>query len=83
MARHTLQVRGPAKDGSEHDYEAHDAMHTLLRAGEIVKNKKLLSRVRKRAKAHSEQSAAIAKQAAVLAKVGHISPKQMVKLASR
>lgn len=62
------------------DYEAKDAMHTLLRAHEITKNKHLMGRVRKHAKAHAAKMAEQAHHAARLAKSGHISDKQMKKL---
>ena len=82
MAREAkaAEPHAPAKDGSEHDWEAHDAMHTLLRAAEVAKDKALMSRVKKHAKAHAEKSRAIAEQAEHLAKRGRISPKQMAKL---
>ncbi len=41
--------RGMTKSEPKEDWEAHDAMHTLMRAGEIVKNKPLLARAKKAA----------------------------------
>lgn len=74
-------AHGPVEDGSEHDWEAHDAMHTLMRAGKIVKNKKLMGRVKKHAARHAQESRAVAEQAEHLARAGRISPKAMEKLA--
>lgn len=68
------------KDGSEHDWEAHDGMHALLRAADIAKDKGLMERVKKHAKAHAQKSRAVAEQAEMLAKRGRISPKQLEKL---
>ena len=65
------------------DYEIHDAMHTMLRAGEIVKDKKLMGHVRKHAAEHAKKTHAVAERAGQLAKSGRISPRQMAKLASR
>lgn len=81
----TAQVKGPRehKDGGEHDWEAHEGMHTLMRAAEIAKDKSLMERVKKHAKAHAEKSRAIASQAEMLAKRGKISPKQMERLSQR
>lgn len=78
-----LNADRPAKDGGEHDWEAHDGMHTLMRAGEIIRNKPLLKRVRKHAAAHSQKMADVSKQAAQLAKTGAISEKALTKLAAR
>lgn len=65
------------------DWEAHDAMHTMMRAGEIVKDKKLMERVRKKAKEHAENSAEVAERAGRLAKSGKISEKAMAKLSGK
>jgi hypothetical protein len=65
------------------DYEIHDAMHTMLRAGEIVKDKKLMGHVRKHAAEHAKKTHEVAERASHLAKSGRISPRQMAKLASR
>lgn len=70
-----------ARKSRDHDdYEAHDAMHTLMRAEEIRKNPDLMKRAQKKAKEHSEKMAEVAAQADRLAKGGHISEKQMAKL---
>jgi dTDP-glucose pyrophosphorylase len=62
------------------DWEISDAMHTMLRAGEIVADKKLMGLVKKKAAEHASKMQGVAKQAAQLAKQGRISPKQMAKL---
>lgn len=64
----------------EHDYEAHDAMHALMRAEEIKKDPKLMKRAQKHAAEHSEKMREAADRAGRLAKSGHISEKQMAKL---
>lgn len=68
-----------AKDKHE-DWQAHDDMHTLMRADEIMKDKKRHGRARAKAKEHSEKMADVAHRAGQLAKSGHISEKQMAKL---
>lgn len=70
-------------DGSHRDYEAHDAFHTLRRAGEIVRDKGLLKRVKKHAIHHARESMEVSRQAEMLAKAGRISEKQMAKLKDR
>lgn len=65
------------------DWEAHDAMHTLMRAGEIVKNKPLLKRVRKKAAEHAEKMQDVANRAGDLARRGLISEKAMAKHMSK
>lgn len=62
------------------DYEVRDAMHTMLRAGEIVKDKHLMGHVRKHAAEHAKKSHEVATRAAHLAKSGRISEKAMAKL---
>lgn len=62
------------------DWEAHDAMHTLMRAEEIKKDHKLMKRVQGKAKEHSHKMAEVSHRAGQLAKAGHISEKQMKKL---
>jgi hypothetical protein len=78
MAKNYPSTASSSKD----DWEAHDAMHTLMRAGEIIKDKKLLSRARKKAAEHAAKMQDVADHAAALAKRGLISDKQMVKLKS-
>lgn len=65
------------------DYEARDAMHTLLRAHEITKNKPLLEAARKHAAEHAKNMAEVADRAGQLAKQGRISDKQMARLKGR
>jgi hypothetical protein len=62
------------------EWEVRDAMHTMMRAGEIVKDKKLMGHVRKHAAEHAKKSAEVAERARHLAKSGRISEKQMAKL---
>ena len=69
-----------AKQRDEHDYEAQDAMHTLMRADEIKGNGGLMKRVQKRAREHAHKSMETAHRAQMLARAGHISEKQMAKL---
>jgi hypothetical protein len=70
-----------AKKSREYeDYEAHDAMHTLMRAEEIRKDGSLMKRVAKKARQYAAKSAEVAQRASALAKSGHISEKQMSKL---
>ena len=76
--------RGMAKSPSKKKYdewEVRDAMHTMLRAGEITKDKHLMGHVRKHAAEHAKKSHETAQRAAHLAKSGRISEKQMAKLA--
>jgi len=62
------------------EWEVRDAMHTMLRAGEIVKDKKLMSHVKKHAQEHAEKKHDEARRAAHLAKSGRISDKAMAKM---
>lgn len=62
------------------EWEVRDAMHTMLRAQEIIADKKLLELVRSEAAEHAKKSQAVADRAAQLAKRGVISEKQMAKL---
>jgi len=72
----------PAKerDSKYDDWAVDDAMRTMMRAGEIVKDKKLMGLVRTKAKEHAVKMQNVAAQASQLAKMGRISPKQMAKL---
>lgn len=71
----------PGKRKKIDEWDARDAMHTLMRAGEIIADKPLLEAARKAASEQAVKSAAVAKQATRLAKMGHISPKALAKLA--
>lgn len=62
------------------DWEARDAMHTLMRAHEIGQNKGLLKRVRKHAGKYARDMSEQSRRAANLAKSGRISDRQMEKL---
>lgn len=61
-------------------WEVRDAMHTILRAGEHLKNKKLMGHVRKHAAEHAKDKQAEAQRASHLAKRGLISDKAMAKV---
>jgi hypothetical protein len=65
------------------EWEARDAMHTLMRAGEITKDKALLEAARKQAADHSKKMAEVAQRAGQLAKRGMISDKQMAKMSGK
>lgn len=69
-----------AKERKIEDYEARDAMHTLLRAGKITKDKPLLEAARKHAAEHAKEMAEVAERAGQLARRGMISDKQMARL---
>lgn len=62
------------------EWEVRDAMHAMLRAAKIVKDKKLLAAVKKEALSHAKELQETAAQASRLAMMGKISPKQMAKL---
>lgn len=77
-------VAGKTRQSDKYDdWRVDDAMHTMMRAGEIVGDKKLMALVKEKAAEHAEQMQGVAKQAARLAKSGRISPKQMAKLGAR
>ena len=61
-------------------WEVREAMHTMLRAGEVIKDKKLLAEVKKHAASHAKEMQETANRAGRLAKMGLISDKQMAKL---
>jgi hypothetical protein len=62
------------------EWEVREAMRTMMRAGEITKDKKLLALVRKEATHHAAELKETAARAGQLAKMGRISDKQMAKL---
>lgn len=70
-----------ARKGKIDEWEAREAMQTLIRAGEIIANKPLLEAARKAAGEQAVKSAAVARQASQLAKMGRISPKALAKIA--
>lgn len=70
------------KKGFDH-WEVRDAMHAMLRAGEIIKDKKLLAAVKKEATSHAKELQETATRAGQLAKMGLISPKAMAKMDSK
>lgn len=61
-------------------WEVHDAMHTMLRAHDIAKDKPLMKAVRKHAAEHARDMRTQSHRAAQLAKSGKISERQMAKL---
>ena len=65
------------------EWEVRDAMHTMLRAGEIVQDKALMGHVRKHAKDHAAKKADEAERARRLAKAGKISDKAMARIGDR
>lgn len=73
-------TKSPAKGKKYDDYEVRDAMHTMMRAGEIVKDKALMGHIRKHAAEHAAKMHAVLQQAHHLAKSGRISEKAMAKL---
>ena len=68
------------RDDKYEDWRVDDAMHAMLRAREIVGDKKMMGLVKKRAKEHAKKMQGVADQASALAKRGLISDKQMAKL---
>lgn len=70
----------PSRKKKYDEWEVRDAMHTMLRAHEIVKDKALLKRVQKEAALHATKMKAVANQADQLAKRGMISDKQMARM---
>lgn len=79
----TAPANAKSKAKKYDEWEVRNAMETLMRAGEIVKDKKLLALVRTEAAEHAEKMKGVAQQASTLAKMGRISPKQMAKLGAR
>jgi hypothetical protein len=65
------------------EWEVRDAMHTIMRAGDHLKDKKLMGHVRKHAKAHAAKLSDDSARAARLAKSGRISEKAMAKLSNK
>jgi hypothetical protein len=62
------------------EWEVRDAMHTILKAGEHVKNKHLMKHVRKHAGEHAKKMSEEAARASHLHKRGLISDKAMAKI---
>lgn len=60
-------------------WRVESAVDTMMRAGEIVKDKKMIALVRKAAGERAKEMAEVSKQAAQLAKMGRISPKAAAK----
>ncbi len=82
MAEGRGMAKSPSRKSKTYDdYEVRDAMHTMLRAHEIMKDKALMGHVRKHAAEHASKSREVADRAAQLAKSGRISEKAMAKMA--
>lgn len=64
-------------------WQVEDALRTIQRAGEIVRDTKLMAKVKAMAAEKAVEMDAIATHAGQLAKMGRISPKQMAKLGAR
>lgn len=69
-----------AKQKKYDEWEVRDAMHTIMRAQEHVRNPGLMKHVRKHAAKHAAEKADEAERARRLAKAGKISDKAMAKL---
>lgn len=80
MAEGRGMTKSPTGNRKYDEYEVRDAMHTMLRAGEIVNDKALMGHVRKHAAEHAKKTHEVAQRAAHLAKSGRISEKQMAKI---
>jgi hypothetical protein len=80
MAKGSIPAATPRKPSEYDDWRVEDAMHTMLRAREIVADKKLMGLVKKKAKDHASKMADVARQADSLAKRGLVSDKQLAKL---
>lgn len=85
MASASVESTGsPRKSKSwghpDREWEVRDAMHTMMRASEIVSDKKLMAQVKKHAAEHARKMKGVAHQAAMLARAGRISPKAMAKM---
>ncbi len=62
------------------EWEVEDALRTLQRAAEIIKDKKMMIAVKKCAVEKAGEMKEVAAQADSLAKMGRISPKAMSKM---
>ncbi|XUM21055.1 hypothetical protein ACRAVF_27215 [Bradyrhizobium oligotrophicum S58] len=83
MAKKKRSMPANAISPDREDWEASDAMHTLMRAEEIKKDEGLMKRVAKKAREHAEKSAEVARRASMLAKRGLISDKQMSSMSTK
>lgn len=79
MAKHKSEGPAVASESDKPDHEVEwcvdDALRTLLKAGEIIKDKKMLTAVKKRATHKAEEHRELAARTERLAKMGSISPK--------
>lgn len=83
MAKSKSKSAPASIGGDRDDWEAEDAMRTLMRADEIKGNEALMKRVQKKAADHAKKSADIAQRAASLARRGLISDSQMSKMSDK
>lgn len=72
-----------SEDGKYDKWAVRDAMHTMMRAGELTKDSKMMGLVRKEAARYAKESQELADKAAALAKKGLISEKAMAKMKDR
>lgn len=68
------------EDGKYDKWAVRDAMHTMMRAGELTKDTRMMGLVRKEAARYAKESQELADKAASLAKKGLISEKAMAKM---
>src|SRR5487761_96249 len=78
MSRNEIQQKSSSYPDLE--YEVRDAMRTIMRAGEHVRDKGLMKEVKKHAAKHAREKEQEAAQARQLARRGMISDRQMTKL---
>lgn len=83
MAKAKIKSLNAVSPVSDDRWMVEDALSTLRRAGEIVRDKKLMDKVKAMASERADEMKAVAKQAGQLAKMGRISPKQMAKLGAK
>ena len=81
MAEGMGMTKSTAPKSKKYDeWEVRDATHTILRAGEHLKNANLMKHVRKHAGVMAKEKQDEARRAAHLAKRGMISEKAMAKI---
>ena len=83
MAKASVPTVAKTDAARERRWEVDDALSTMMRAGEIIKDKKLMAEVKVAAKEKAVEMTNVASRASALAKMGRISPKQMAKLGAR
>lgn len=74
-------AQGKSKARSAPDqWELDSHLHTLRRAGEIVRDKKLMKHIKQHAEKRASEAKSMTHHIAQLAKMGRISPKAMAKI---